>query len=117
MSRLARLVLPLAVFFGYPMHHAEARMNKCTDGKQITYTTEPCEKSGLTSAGPIKDAVTVMPILPKSQKDSSEKSGKGLGEGNDAPKNTAPGDASDADIPRETTIKPTSPLVNKMLNM
>lgn len=117
MSRFARLVLPLTIIFCYPAHQAEARMNKCTDGKQITYTTEPCEKSGLTSAGPIKDAVTVMPIVPKPQKDSSEKPGKGLGESSDAPINTPPRDASDADVPRETTIKPVSPLVNKMLNM
>jgi len=42
-------------------------MHKCTDGRQITYTSEPCEKTGLTSAGPIKDAVTVMPLIPKTR--------------------------------------------------
>jgi len=91
-------------------------MNKCTDGKQITYTNEPCEKTGLNSAGPIKDAVTVMPVAPKLQKESSEKPGKEQGDSDETPRNKAPmNDASGADVSREATIKPVNPLVNKML--
>ena len=117
MPRLARLGLPLAIFFCLPIPDAEAVLNKCTDGKQITYTTEPCEKTGLTSAGPIKDAVTVMPATRISQNDSSEKSGKSSVEGNNVSGNKASGnDNPGADVPKEATIKPVSPLVNKILN-
>ena len=99
------------------MHNAEARMNKCTDGRQITYTTEPCEKTGLSSAGPIKDAVTVMPIVPKPQSDSSDKSVVVHGENIDVSENKAPkNDDSGADVSRETAVKPVNPLINKMLN-
>jgi hypothetical protein len=55
-----------------------------------------------------------MPLLPKTPKDPAEKPGKGLGEGQDTPPSKR--EVSDADIPREATIKPVSPLVNKMLN-
>lgn len=117
MPRLARFGLPLAIFFCLPIPDAEAGLNKCTDGKRITYTTEPCEKTGLTSAGPIKDAVTVMPATRISQNDSSEKSGKGGVEGNDVSGNKASvNDDSGADAPKEATIKPVNPLVNKLLN-
>jgi hypothetical protein len=34
---------------------------KCTDGNQITYANMPCESLGLKSAGPIRNAVTVVP--------------------------------------------------------
>jgi hypothetical protein len=102
------------MLFGCTISDAQAGLNKCTDGKQITYTTEPCEEAGLSSAGPIKNAVTVMPLLPKTPKDPAEKPGKGLGEGQDTPPSKR--EVSDADIPREATIKPVSPLVNKMLN-
>jgi hypothetical protein len=115
MLKLARIGLSLAIFFCFPMHYAEARMNKCTDGKQITYTTEPCEKTGLSSAGPIKDAVTVMPAAPKPQKDSSEKSGKEHGENYVSGSKAHMNDDSGADVSRETTIKPVSPLVEKLL--
>jgi hypothetical protein len=77
-------------------------MNKCTDGKQMTYTREPCEKLGLNTAGPIKDAVTVVPVAPKPQKDTSENSGE---------EHTARNDVS-----RAATFKPVNPLVDKMLN-
>ena len=109
------LGLPIALFFSFPIPNAEAGMNKCTDGNQITYTNEPCEKTGLTSAGPIKDGLTVMPLIPKNQTDSSGKSGKDSEEGNGAPGNNALGnDNSRADVSREVSIKPESPLPNKM---
>ena len=111
MFKRAHLGLYIAIFFCYPISSVEAAMNKCTDGKQITYTTEPCEKAGLNSAGPIKDAVTVMPLIPKTQDGPSEKSGKDNGGGNGIFRN----DNSGADTHREVTIKPVNPLVNKML--
>jgi len=41
---------------------AESVINKCTDGKQITYTDKPCKKLGLNDAGIInKDKVTIVP--------------------------------------------------------
>ena len=114
MLRPAHLGLSVAILFCFQVSSAEAGMNKCTDGKQITYTNEPCEKMGLKSAGPIKDAVTVMPAVPVPQK---EKSGKDRGEDYEAPKNKSPSDgASGADVSRAATIKPVSPLVNKMLD-
>lgn len=113
MLKLIRLALPLAISCCYPIADAEAALNKCTDGKQITYTTDPCEKSGLVSAGPIKDAVTVVPLLSKAQKESIERAGKGRGEGKDNSRLTA--DDSGAEVSRETTIKPVSPLAEKML--
>ena len=43
---------------------ADSVTNKCTDGKQITYTDKPCEKLGLKDAGAInKDAVTIVPAV------------------------------------------------------
>jgi len=116
MPRLARLGLSLAIFFCLPIPDAEAALNKCTDGKQITYTTDPCEKTGLTSAGPIKEAVTVMPATRTPLKDSTEKPGtreeKEEVSGNQAPMN----DDSGADTPKETTTKPAKPLAKKMLD-
>ncbi len=117
MLKPAHLGLSIALLFCHSMPNAEASLNKCTDGKQITYTTEPCEKTGLSSAGPIKDAVTVVPILPKPQKDSPEKPGKGHGEDNDIFRNNTPrNDGSGADVSKDATIKPANPLANKILN-
>ncbi len=117
MLKAARLGLPAVLFFFCPVPNAQATMNKCTDGRQITYTTEPCEKTGLTSAGPIKNAVTVMPFVPKTPKNTSEKPGKNGDAGGDNPQKTAPArDDSGADVSRDLTIKPVSPLATKMLN-
>ena len=117
MLRHAHLGLSVALLFCFQVSSAEAGMNKCTDGKQITYTNEPCEKMGLKSAGPIKDAVTVMPAVPIPQKENSENPGKDHGENNETPKNKAPmDDVSGADASKAATIKPVSPLVNKMLD-
>src|SRR5574340_123549 len=116
MLRPAHLGLSIALFFCYPIASAEAAMNKCTDGRQLTYTNEPCEKMGLSSAGPIKDAVTVMPAVPKPKNDQAEEPGNAHGEGNDAPRNKASGDGSGEDVSRAATIKPANPPVNKMLD-
>jgi len=43
---------------------ADAIMNKCTDGAEITYTDKPCEKLGLKSAGPLNYSVTIIPATP-----------------------------------------------------
>jgi len=111
MLNRAHLGLSIALSFCFPIYSAEAGMNKCTDGRQITYTTDPCEKTGLNPAGPIKDAVTVIPLIPKTQGDSSGKSGKDNGEGNSAFRNNDP----DINVHREVTTKPVNPLINKML--
>lgn len=115
MQRRARLGLTFAILFCCPVPYAEAGLNKCTDGKQITYTNEPCEKTGLKAAGPIKDAVTVMPLVPRPANDPSGKTGNAEGDDKalkaNAPSNVDP----DADVKREVTIKPVSPLVDKML--
>ncbi len=110
MLRLAWLALPLALYCGCPISDAEAALNKCTDGKHITYTTDPCEKTGLSSAGPIKDATTVMPHF-KPRGDSAQQSTKASADNNSNPKDAN----SDADVRREATIKPASPLTEKML--
>lgn len=87
MLRPAHLGLSIALLICLPVSSAEAAMNKCTDGIQITYTNEPCEKLGLKSAGPIKDAVTIMPAASKPKEEPSEKPNKDHGEDNDVPKN------------------------------
>lgn len=38
-------------------------MNKCTDGKQLTYTDKACEKLGLKDAGTINPTVTIVPAF------------------------------------------------------
>jgi hypothetical protein len=90
-------------------------MNKCTDGRQITYTNEPCEKMGLNSAGPIKDAVTVVHFLPKTQGDPSGKSGRDGVDGDGVARSNAPGNDSGADVRGDATIKPASSLTNRLL--
>lgn len=117
MHRLAHPGLSIAILCFCLMPVAEAGMNKCTNGKQITYTGEPCEKLGLNPAGPIKDSVTVMPIVPRPQKTTPELRDYGHRDDNDIPSNKAPRtDDSDADVSRSVTIKPVNPLVEKMLN-
>lgn len=117
MPKLARIVLSIALIFCSPISNAESSMNKCTDGKRITYTNEPCGKIGLNSAGPIKNAVTVLPVTTKLLKDPTEKTGKKHVNDNDVSRNKAPTDeSSGADASSATTIKPINPLVNKMLN-
>src|ERR1017187_4763195 len=50
------------------LSHAETVVNKCTDGKKISYTDKPCATLGLQNAGAInKDFVTIMPALPHIQ--------------------------------------------------
>ena len=46
---------------------AETILNKCTDGKLITYTDKPCGKLGLTDAGPIKNTVTIVPVFSQTE--------------------------------------------------
>lgn len=113
----AAAVISVVLFFFAPTFSAEARMNKCTDGKQITYTTEPCENTGLKPAGPIKDAVTVMPLMPKIQNADSAKQEKARDGGNDYGQEARMGNQdADAAMPKPPQIKPVNPIVNKMLN-
>ena len=74
MLKHAHLGLFFALFLFHPVSDVEARMNKCTDGMQTTYTSEPCERLGLDSAGPIKDLVTIVPVSPKPQMETPERS-------------------------------------------
>ena len=107
MPRLASLGLLLALFFCFP--DAKAELNKCTDGRQITYTTDPCEKTGLTSAGPIKNAVTIMPLFPKPRDGSADEPGKEHMENNSAQKVALDGtEASDTGASGESAVKPAS---------
>ena len=92
MLRPSHLGLSIALFFCYPLAHAEPTTNKCTDGKQITYANMACEKLGLKSAGPVKDAVTVVPAPPKPQNNPSENQGKEHDGKGDVPGTDAPGD-------------------------
>jgi len=50
----------IALFFVNQMSYADSVLNKCTDGKQITYTDKPCEKLGLKDGGAIKNTVTIV---------------------------------------------------------
>jgi hypothetical protein len=62
MNRKARFALPVALLLFHQLAFADALLNKCTDGKEITYTDKTCEKLGLTNAGPInRDNVTIVP--------------------------------------------------------
>jgi hypothetical protein len=60
-------LIALAILLAIPPAwvSAESILNKCTDGKQITYTDKPCEKLGLKGAGPIKDTVTIVTVSSK----------------------------------------------------
>lgn len=94
--------------------NAEAKMNKCTNGKQITYTTEPCEDTGLKPAGPIKNAVTVMAIVPKTENADPKKAEKDGDIGDEAP---VPSNMDPEGImPRPVKIQPVNPLIKKLLN-
>ena len=79
MNGKARLALPIALFFFHQFAWADGTLNKCTDGKEITYTDKPCEKLGLTSAGPInRETVTIVPATrftaaPKNTRAEEEK--------------------------------------------
>lgn len=99
---LAGLVLCLSV------SPAGAAAYKCTDGKNITYATQPCDELGLTSAGTVKDTVTVMPATPV-EKSSEKASEKGI-------QRMINDDSGEDTVRKDSTIKPVNPLVQKMLD-
>ena len=74
MLRYIHTLLFIMILSGYLIADAQSATSKCTDGKQITYANQPCEKLGLKPAGPIKDGVTVVPAAPKQKKISTENS-------------------------------------------
>lgn len=112
---LMPFVLFAVLILYYPTAQAESTTNKCTDGKQITYANMPCEKLGLTSAGKIKDAVTVVPATPKAKTKPPENSDSAQSEGKDvAAAVVAEGDA-DVDMPAPVKIKPVNPLIEKLM--
>jgi hypothetical protein len=72
----ARFALPIALFFCHQLSCADTILNKCTDGKEITYTDKPCEKLGLDNAGPIsRETVTIVPAtrIPQMPQKSGDK--------------------------------------------
>ena len=106
MLSLLRVGLSIAIFFCYPIARAESATNKCTDGKKITYANMPCEKLGLKSAGPVKDAVTVVPAIQKPKNGPSDNSAK---------EHEEKGDISGADVPEAEKIKPVNSLIEKLM--
>lgn len=119
MLRTLRLGVTIALFFCYPIAHAESTTSKCTDGKTITYANIPCEELGLVSAGPVKKAVTIVPATPVSQISPqknppgkpAENSGKKGGE-----KDKDKGNEPVADGEGAEKIKPINPLLEKLMH-
>lgn len=111
MPKLAHL--PIAIILFLPFVDAQATTYKCLEGRKVTYANMPCEELGLTSVGPVKNKVSVMPATPVA-KSSPTDSGK-----QDQPveQDTAKNDSDDGRIPKDTGIKPVNPLVKKMLDM
>ena len=97
MFRPTHFGLSIALFFCYQISYAESIMNKCTDGKQITYTDKPCGKLGLTDAGPLKTTVTIVPASPIHDSD------KHISPQNNSPKNDASPASADNDVYQCTT--------------
>jgi hypothetical protein len=61
---MKHLALFAALFLFHQPVFADPQLNKCTDGKELTYTDKPCEKLGLQNAGPInRDTITILPAL------------------------------------------------------
>jgi hypothetical protein len=102
---LAGLVLCLSVF------PAGAAAYKCTDGKKITYATQPCDELGLQSSGVVKNSVTVMPATPV-EKPVEKAPEKGIQQ---MINDSADGSGEDT-VRKASTIKPINPLVQKMLD-
>lgn len=67
MFNRSQFFLFIALIFSFQLVYADSVMNKCTDGREITYTDKPCEKLGLTSAGPLNYSVTIIPATPVSK--------------------------------------------------
>lgn len=109
MLKLTRLELSIAVIFLYPITHAESATNKCTDGSQVTYANMPCEKLGLQSVGPVRNAVTIVPAPPKPKKNLSENVAKEGSEEGEVP------DVDVDDAARAKKIQPVNPLIKKLL--
>ena len=62
MWRVVTTVLWLAVLaISGQTSLAQTELYKCTDGRNITYSSSGCETIGLKSAGPVRDRLTVVP--------------------------------------------------------
>jgi hypothetical protein len=103
---LAGLVLCLSI------SPASAAAYKCTDGKNITYATQPCDELGLTSAGTVKNTVSVMPATPV-EKPAEKAPEKGIQQ---MINDSATDESGENTVPKASTIKPVNPLVQKMLD-
>ena len=98
MLKLSHLAVGLILCL--PFADTGATAYKCMAGKKITYANIPCEELGLTSIGPVKNLVTVMPATP-------------------VPRNNieaANGNADDNKTPKDSGIKPATPPLKKLLN-
>jgi hypothetical protein len=78
---------------------------KCTDAqRRITYSSEACDKQGLTDAGKIPDRVTTMPSGPAALPTQKLK-----------PPVEMPKANKDGEVDRSgATLKPVNPLIEKL---
>jgi len=113
MTKLLRLsfVLYCSIFVA----NAEAKTYKCANGKKITYANVPCEDMGLKSVGPVKNLVTVLPAIPVAEKSAGEN--KVSNSESNITEPVVDDETGEKIAPRGNTIKPVSPLVNKLLDM
>ena len=79
---------------------------KCVKDKAVTYSSTPCEQLGLRPGGEIQDRVTTMPLGQPGQKTvpvTRPRSG------------TASGQENEIELPRTSTLRPVSPLIEKLV--
>ena len=93
-----------------PAAMAQTEVYKCGDGKSITYSSTPCEKLGLTSAGAVRDRMTVINNSPPAAKQDASK-------GQEAAKPQATTADTDEQRARKaaSVIKPVNPLIDRLL--
>lgn len=86
----------------WPADAAAAELYKCTDGKQVTYSSASCEKLGLRSAGQIKDKLTVVPAERRAAQTAQPKKKDDIADEERARKDAV-------------KLKPVNPLIEKPL--
>ncbi|HEY0664584.1 MAG TPA: hypothetical protein VGD24_00790 [Gallionella sp.] len=107
------LFLLVALYLSTSFAPASAATYKCTDGRNITYSTEPCEELNLESSGTVRNKVTVMPATPTTQKKPEKQPEKSIQQ---MINENATGESADGQIHGGTTIMPVNPLIQKLLN-
>lgn len=111
MLRQTHWMMSIALLGYMAASHAEATAQKCTDGVSITYANRPCEELGLTSAGPLKNSVTVLPALALPQQPAQEP----VGTEHLDDKAATLQDESAADTRKASQIIPINPLIKKLI--